>query len=223
MNNPRFSIVTIVRNGRAFLPEAVDSVFQQSVDDWELHIVDDGSTDGTLEIAEELVASDRRRIQLHRHPGGVNRGMSISRNLGLKHARGDFVTWLDHDDVLLPTKLESLHDALVASPEAVAAIGPNRRWHSWAATDQADRDQDLQTPPGVLMPPPGLVPTFLADRQAVPLGPLIRTLPLRTMGGHVESFRGMHEDQAFLARLMFRHPVVLVPEVLHLYRQHPES
>ena len=130
MNNPRFSIVTIVRNGRAFLPEAVDSVFQQSVDDWELHIVDDGSTDGTLEIAEELVASDRRRIQLHRHPGGVNRGMSISRNLGLKHARGDFVTWLDHDDVLLPTKLESLHDALVASPEAVAAIGPNRRWHS---------------------------------------------------------------------------------------------
>lgn len=223
MTGPRFSVVTIVRNGLPFLEEAVDSVRAQTVEDWELHIVDDGSDDGTLDLARDLVKSDPERIHLHRHPGGTNAGMSASRNLGLRQARGEFITWLDHDDVLLPRKLEVLHAALLASPEAVAAIGPNRRWSSWSDTGQTDLDQDLKVEAGVLLPPPALVPTFLEDRQAVPLGPMVRSLPLRSMGGHVEAFRGMHEDQAFLSRLMFRHPVVVVPEVLHLYRQHADS
>ena len=221
---PRFSVVTIVLNGRDYLVDAVASIREQTLEDWELHIVDDGSTDGTLDIASDLVADDPERIHLHRHPGGENRGMSISRNLGLHHATGEFVTWLDHDDRFLPTKLETLHDALDRHPEAVAAIGPCRRWWSWSDSAHSDTDQSFQAEPfDVLLPPPGLVPVFIQHRESVPLGPLVRRVPLVSMGGHVDSFRGMHEDQAFLARIMFRHPIVLIPEILHLYRQHRTS
>ena len=221
---PRFSVVTIVRDGRTFLADAVASIQRQTIEDWELHIVDDGSTDGTLDLAVDLMSTDQQRIHLHRHPDGENRGMSASRNLGLHHARGDFVTWLDHDDRFLPTKLEVLHAALDRHPEAVAAIGPCRRWRSWAQDDLEDEDQSFAAAPfDVLMPPPGLIPVFIENRRSVPLGPLVRRIPLVAMGGHIDAFRGMHEDQAFLARLMFRHPIVLTPDVLHLYRQHESS
>ncbi|MAC76320.1 MAG: hypothetical protein CMJ22_12210 [Phycisphaerae bacterium] len=221
---PRFSVITIVRDGEQHLAEAIASVQDQSVEDWELHIVDDGSSDGTLELATRLAGDDPARIHLHRHPGGENRGMSASRNLGLRHAVGAFVTWLDHDDRFLPRKLETLHDALDRCPEAVAAIGPCRRWWSWKSSVTEDEDQTF--PVGEfdrLLPPPGLLPFFLENPRMVPLAPLVRRRPLAAMGGHVERFRGMYEDQAFLARLMFRHPVFLIPDVLHLYRQHESS
>ena len=222
--HPRFSVITIVRDGEVHLAEAVESLRHQSVEDWELHIVDDGSSDGTLEIATDLADGDPGRIHLHRHPGGGNRGMSASRNLGLRHAAGEFVTWLDHDDRFLPRKLEGLHEAMDRSPEAVAVIGPCRRWWTWSASDIEDEDQTLPARVlDTLLPPPGLLPVFLENPRAVPLAPLVRRRPLVAMGGHVERFRGMYEDQAFLARLMFRHPVFVIPEVLHLYRQHESS
>lgn len=223
-HHPRFSVITIVRDGEVHLAEAVESLRHQSVEDWELHIVDDGSSDGTLEIATDLADGDPGRIHLHRHPGGENRGMSASRNLGLRHAAGEFVTWLDHDDRFLPRKLEGLHEAMDRSPEAVAVIGPCRRWWTWSASDIEDEDQTLPARVlDTLLPPPGLLPVFLENPRAVPLAPLVRRRPLVAMGGHVERFRGMYEDQAFLARLMFRHPVFVIPEVLHLYRQHESS
>lgn len=224
MRGPRFSVITIVRDGEEHLAEAVESLKEQSVEDWELHIVDDGSSDGTPALATRLAEGDPGRIRLHRHPGGVNRGMSASRNLGLHHATGEFVTWLDHDDRFLPRKLETLHAAMERCPEAVAVIGPCRRWWSWSSSDREDEDQTIPTSgTDQLLPPPGLLPVFLENPRAVPLAPLVRRRPLEAMGGHVECFPGMYEDQAFLARLMFRHPVFVIPDVLHLYRQHDSS
>ncbi|MBC03175.1 MAG: hypothetical protein CMJ34_07710 [Phycisphaerae bacterium] len=224
MSRPRFSVVTIVRDGEEYLEEAVTSVREQTVEDWELHIVDDGSSDRTLELAEHLAGADPDRIHVHVHPENANRGMSASRNLGLRHATGDFVTWLDHDDRFLPTKLEVLLARLQVHGEAVAVIGPCRRWHSWR--DPAIPDEDQCFPSGMcgtLLPPPGLLPLFLENSRLVPLAPLVRRGPLVAMGGHIEHFTGMHEDQAFLSRLMFRHPVVVTDETLHLYRQHEAS
>ncbi|HAC08840.1 MAG TPA: glycosyl transferase, partial [Phycisphaerales bacterium] len=56
--DPRFSVITIVRDGEEHLAEAIASVQDQSVEDWELHIVDDGSSDGTLELATRLAGDD---------------------------------------------------------------------------------------------------------------------------------------------------------------------
>ncbi|MHC5025059.1 MAG: glycosyltransferase family 2 protein, partial [Planctomycetota bacterium] len=121
---PRVSIVMIVLNGERFLEDALRSVVAQTTDDWEIVIVDDGSTDGTAAIAGRYVSEDGDRFRLAHHEGHVNRGMSASRNLGIRLGRGDYVTFLDHDDAMLPGKLEAQAGLLDAHPEVGAVTGP---------------------------------------------------------------------------------------------------
>ena len=92
-------------NGDAFLDAAVRSVKAQTYQDWELFIIDDGSKDGGPDRARRWAESDSR-IRFLTHPGGINRGVSATRNLGIQHARGEYCALLDCDDVWLPEKLE---------------------------------------------------------------------------------------------------------------------
>src|SRR5260221_13006285 len=104
MSVPLVSAIIIFLNEERFLAEAVESVLAQSFVDWELLLVDDGSTDGSAALAGSF-ARKHHRIRYLRHPDRANHGMSASRNLGLDHARGQFVGFLDADDVWLPNKL----------------------------------------------------------------------------------------------------------------------
>lgn len=220
---PRVSIVLIVRDGEAFLPEALESVRHQRFDDWELVAVDDGSTDATAAILERYAGILGPRMRVVRHPGGVNRGMSASRNLGIRESRGELVTFLDHDDILLPGKLAAHVAAFEANPEAVVVIGPNLRWSSWAGPDREDETQDLGVPTGTTLPPPGPLPAFLSRSRAAPLGITVRREVLEAVGGFEDAFTGMYEDQVLQAKLYTRHPVHVLGEVHHWYRQHPDS
>jgi len=96
---PRVSAIITTYNRRAFVQEAVDSVLAQSYDDWELIVVDDGSTDGTGEALERYGEKLWYVFQ-------ENRGASSARNRGLELARGEFVAFLDSDDLWLPRKLQ---------------------------------------------------------------------------------------------------------------------
>ena len=223
MSTPRCSVVLIVHNGERFLAEAIESVQAQTMSDWELIVVDDGSSDSTRTIAESFAAKDDR-IRTCAHPGGVNRGMSATRNLGLREARSETVAFLDHDDRFEPAKLETMLALLEAHPIAAAAAGPNLRWHSWreGATEADVRQSFGGASPGVLGPP-GLVPAFLPRPEATPIGLVVRRRIAIEIGGFEESFRGMYEDQVFLARLLLRHPIVVTDTVLHRYRMHEAS
>jgi len=92
------SIIVPAYNAERYLPEAVASVISQSVPGWELLLVDDGSTDSTPAICDSFAASDSRIRSFHKPNGGL----SDARNYGLDHARGDFIAFLDADDVLHP-------------------------------------------------------------------------------------------------------------------------
>ena len=224
MKPPRFSVIVIVLNGENFLAEALESIRRQTTEDWEAIIVDDGSSDHSLDIAFEFQAGQPERIRVLRHQGGSNRGMSASRNLGFEHARGAFIVNLDHDDTLEPGKLECLHRALERHPAAMAAIGPNLRWHDWKADSTTPNSvQDLMVPTDELLEPPGFLPTFLQHSDSTPLGPMIRAEAMRELGGYDSAFTGMHEDQAFFSRLMLNFPIVVIDDVLHRYRLHQDS
>jgi glycosyltransferase involved in cell wall biosynthesis len=220
---PRISVVLIVRNGERFISEAIRSVHRQSLTDWELVAVDDGSTDRTAELLEADAANLGGRMRIVRHPGGVNRGMSASRNLGIRESRGPLVSFLDHDDLLEPGKLAEHVAALERHPEADVVIGPNLRWSSWADPSLPDQPQDLGVPADVTLDPPGPLPAFLARSSAAPLGITVRRAALDAVGGFEESFTGMYEDQVLLAKLFLRHRVHVIAPVLHRYRQHPDS
>ena len=102
----RVSVVMICRDGQAYLAEAIESVLAQTVPDWELIIVDDGSLDGSLDIAHEYEKAESARVRSLRSAAGRNVGMSATRNTGLRRASAEYVALLDCDDAWLPEKLE---------------------------------------------------------------------------------------------------------------------
>ena len=114
---PRVSIVTTFLNPpEGFFREALDSVLAQTFGGWELLLVNDGSGEESGRIADEYAAREPR-IRLLEHENRENRGMGASRNLAFRHARGEYVAFLDADDVWLPAKLGRQIEVLAARPE----------------------------------------------------------------------------------------------------------
>jgi glycosyltransferase involved in cell wall biosynthesis len=219
-------VVVPFHNAARFLDETVASVLAQTYDRWELLLVDDGSTDGSTAIAERYAALHPERIRRVEHPGGANRGVSASRALGIAHARGELVAFLDADDVYLPGKLARQVPQLLARPEAGLLYGNTRYWRSWAGEGAgADTESPLGVPSHTLAAPPHLLTMYLRGTALVPCtcSLLIRRDAAIAVGGPEESFRGMYEDQAFYAKLMLRLPVLVVDECWDLYRQHEAS
>jgi len=99
---PAVSCIVIFLNEERFLAEAIGSVLAQDHEPWELLLVDDGSTDGSAAIAHTFVQRHPDRVRYLQHADGATLGMSAARNLGLAHARGRYVGFLDADDVWLP-------------------------------------------------------------------------------------------------------------------------
>jgi len=100
------SIITIFLNAERFIREAIESVFAQTYDDWELVLVDDGSSDASTAIARRYASEYPEKVRYLDHDGHENRGMSASRNLGVRNATGHYIGFLDADDVWLPHQLE---------------------------------------------------------------------------------------------------------------------
>src|SRR5438876_12133860 len=115
---PLVSVVLIFYNAQAFLDETVRSVFAQEYKDWELILVDDGSTDQSTAMARQLANDNPDRVRCLQHPSHTNRGASASRNLGVREARGQFIALLDADDVWLPHKLAQQVQILEQNPRA---------------------------------------------------------------------------------------------------------
>src|SRR5215213_10038849 len=87
VRTPRVSVISIFYNAEPFFAEAIDSVLGQDCDDFELILVDDGSTDSSSALALSHASRDSERIRYLEHPNHQNRGMSASRNRGLSEAR----------------------------------------------------------------------------------------------------------------------------------------
>ena len=225
-NQPLVSIVMIIYNAEKFLRDAIDSVFSQTSDKWELLLVDDGSTDGSAEIAQEYCEANPETVHYFEHEGHQNRGMSASRNLGIRNAKGSFVALLDADDVWMPKTLEEQVEALESHPEAAMVYGPTLWWYSWSGKpedQQLDFVQPLRVEPDTLIRPPALLTVFLLQEGSKPCGMLMRRGIVEEVGGFEEAFRGMYEDQVFCAKLCLKAPVYVSSTCWYKYRQHPDS
>jgi glycosyltransferase involved in cell wall biosynthesis len=228
---PLVSVVVIFFNEEDFLGDAVESVRAQRYPRWELLLCDDGSTDGSTALARALAAGDPR-IRYLDHPGHANRGMSATRNLGLRHAAGRYVALLDADDVWLPHKLEEQVAILEAHPEAAMVCGASEYWRSWAGAaseEAADVVVPAGAPPDTLAAPPALALALypLGEGAApCPSDLLLRRSAVEAVGGFEEHFRGdyqLYEDQGLLAKLYLRYPVYVSGACWDRYRQRPDS
>lgn len=231
MQKPLVSIIIIFLNAERFIDEAIQSVMSQTYTHWELLLVDDGSTDSSTQIAKRYADQHAGQVHYLEHDGHRNRGMSPSRNLGIRHAQGGYVAFLDADDLWLPTKLEDQVQILAARPDVDMLYGNTKYWYSWTQGREADtRDfvPALGIKPNSVIEPPNLLPQFLRGQVAVPCtcSILVRRNAAEAVGNFDERFAGNHnlyEDQAFYAKLCLTSRVYVSDRCWDWYRQHPNS
>jgi glycosyltransferase involved in cell wall biosynthesis len=225
MAAPRVSVITIFLDEQSFLADAVNSVLSQSFQDWELLLVDDGSTDASSDIASRLAATDGR-IHCHCHPGRTNRGMSASRNLGVAHASGEFIGFLDADDIWIHDKLAEQIEIFEREPAAALVYGRTLIWYSWDPfSESTDFLYELGVEPDRLYSPPLLFELLLRNKAQSPTtcNALIRRGLFAEVGGFEESFRGMFEDQVFFAKALLHAKTYVDSRIWAKYRQHRAS
>jgi len=213
-DTPRVTIVTPIYNAAEFLAGAVKSVLAQTYPSWELLLVDDGSTDGSDDLAERYAAQHLERVRFLHHQDRANRGASASRNLGIEHARGEFVALLDADDRWEPRKLEKQIAFLDRHPN-VAAVG------SWyREMDRSGKSLSMIRLPcthlditwGMLFYCPLLHSSVVMRRV--------------TIGEHIgwyDEALATAEDYDLWTRIARRFELANVPEVLVTYRVHGAS
>ena len=117
---PKVSVLMPAYQAEQTIAQAIASVQAQTLTDWELVVVDDGCTDHTVSLVNQLMASDSRIRLVSEGRQGV---LGRVRNTGLRHAQGEFVNFLDSDDLLQPDALESLHQYLQANPTCRMVYG----------------------------------------------------------------------------------------------------
>jgi glycosyltransferase involved in cell wall biosynthesis len=229
VNVPRVSIIVPIYNGEKYLDESLKSVLEQTFQDWELLLVDDGSKDGSVALAQAYAKSQETRIRYLEHPGHVNRGQFATRILGARHARADIVAPLDQDDLWSPGYLEA-HVALWDSLRAhgvVLSYGPSLYWHPQDATGSKDFVQSM--PPGTpnVFAPGELLESYLAAGYANtpnPCSALIRRDVFEQVRHLEERAKGSpFEDQYLWWYIAMRWPVSIHANVWLRYRKHADN
>ncbi|MDE2179509.1 MAG: glycosyltransferase family 2 protein [candidate division NC10 bacterium] len=207
MAEPIVTVIIPTRNRLLLLQEAVASVQAQTLQDWELIVVDDASEDATWTWLQTIAGPRIRPIRLEKHSE-----RSAARNAGLAEAGGEFVLFLDDDDRLRPRALERLLAALTRHLDAIAAVGARcyfgdvpREWRPSHPHVTLKR----QVWPDVMF---GWCPGQGAA--------LIQRRELDRVGGY-NSEMARAEDHHLWLRLSAAGPVVLVPHVVVDVRVHP--
>lgn len=205
---PLVSVLISVYNGEKTIRETIQSILDQTFQDFEIVIINDGSTDSTLEIVNRIQDS---RIKVFSYP---NAGLNASRNRGISHASGEYVSFIDADDLWTADKLEGQLKALQENPNAAVA-------YSW--TDYIDENSQFLRPgPHHNFTGDVFAKLLLADFIGSGSNPLIRKSAFAEVGNFDESIKGGQDWDMWL-RLARRYPFAVVPSVQILYRQYATS
>ena len=210
MSNPRISVIIPAYNSAKWINEAINSVLAQSFTDLEIIVVDDGSSDDTEQVLTHWIAA--RQI---RYIKQANMGVSAARNCGVREACGDYIAFLDADDLFAPDKLGK-QLALFEKQPNLGFVHAHFSKFDEAGNDLGLRDMSRFS---------GWVyPQILLEWSAIMALPTLM-LPKRVfeeVGGFDESVR-WGEDIDLYIRIVRRYPIDLVPEVLCKVRVHADS
>ena len=219
----------IFYNSEQYIVEAIESVIDQSYSNWELVLIDDGSSDNSTMIAKGYVEKYSKRIRYFEHENHQNKGMSASRNLGISKSNGMYFCFLDSDDIYMPQKIKNNIKIMCSYPEVEFIVAATEYWYSWTGNIK-DREKDrvwmnFGVKPRSVIEPPILLFHFINDIKTAPcIGSfLIKKKAIHKVGLFIEEFKGLYEDQAFITKLYHKTRGYVCDECLDKYRKHPES
>jgi glycosyltransferase involved in cell wall biosynthesis len=209
---PAISVILPVYNAEKYIAEAIQSVLAQTFTNFELILINDGSTDGSLKILEHYAQKDTRCIVF----SWENRGIVASGNHGVHLAKGDIICRMDADDISMPQRFEKQYEYLNAHPECVA-VGSNAllidtegmpivTWNYPTDHEEIDRQHLM-----------GSVGSCICNPSAA-----IRKSSMLAVGSYRAEFEYAEDYDLFL-RLAEVGKLANLPEMLLKYRQHPAS
>jgi glycosyltransferase involved in cell wall biosynthesis len=200
---PLISVIIPVYNGEQTIRETIESVLEQTFSDFELLVIDDGSHDSTLEIISHIKDP---RLKVFSYP---NAGLAVSRNRGIAHASGEYISFIDADDLWTSDKLESQFRRLQENPEAALA-------YSW--TDFIDESsQFVRTGSHLTTNGDAYANLLLINFLENGSNPLIRREALNQVGGFDESLTAS-EDWDLWLRLAAHYNFITISYPQILYR-----
>jgi glycosyltransferase involved in cell wall biosynthesis len=229
MKRPFVSIIIPIYNAANYILETLESVLHQKYKDWELLLIDDGSSDSSVEIVQQFVSDHPGRANLLFHANRMNKGSSASRNLGLTLAKGELICFLDADDVWNSNFLDFYVHIFDEYPDISMAYGPFVSWHSQSSNNgnQAlDSVQRLKIRANRVIDAHTLFRLFLADEDAVPSpsGVMFRHSAISKVAGWEEIFQGMYDDQVLYSKLFLCGiTIYITDQCLYRYRRHDQS
>jgi glycosyltransferase involved in cell wall biosynthesis len=190
MNGPLVSVIMPVYNAEAFVAEALESVFAQQYSPLEVLVVNDGSHDRSGEIARSF--DDVRYLEQE------NRGASEARNHAIRHASGEYIAFVDADDIVPPSKLDTQVGYLIEHPDVAATLG-RQHW--------------LQEPPDLARD------QVWGDPDGIPLVSMVVRRDVVLDVGSLDEKQG--GDMDFLVRMRAAgHEFVVLPEIVLHRRYH---
>ena len=212
------SIIVPAYNAERWLPAAVRSVLAQTEQDWELVLVDDGSTDATPGLCDGYVASDAR-IRVEHTP---NAGVSAARNRGLKLCRGQWILFLDADDVMHPDMLRIMLDAAIRHKAEMVSCA-TYQFHTLRQESEW-LDAPVRTPvkERILTSEDAILEAYYQTSQ---LNVSVwAKLYSRSVWHSQRFYDGRYEDLEIAGKLMeSANRIVCVDAPLYGYRQNPDS
>ncbi len=205
---PTISVIVPVYNGEKTILETIQSIQAQTFSDFELIIINDGSTDGTLDVISTV---NDPRLKVFSYENG---GLPVARNRGIRRSRGEFITFIDADDLWKPDKLQLQLAALQKKPEAGVA-------YSWTAfIDENSKFlfawQPLYWEGNVY--PQLLIRNFISSGSNI----MVKRKYIEAAGEFDPSLKSV-EDWDYYLRLAALCPFVLVPKYQILYRRSSQS
>jgi len=226
---PDVSVITAFFNEERFLSEAIESVIKQEYTNWELILIDDGSSDSSTMIARFYANAYEGKIIYIEHEGHVNNQLQASRNLGISKARGELVAFLDADDVWEPAKLLQQLKIMRTHQQAAMLLEASDYWYSWDVPPRQDIIVQVGGERDKVFEPPVLAETLypLARASApCPSAIMVRRDALVRLGGFESTFTGkyqLYEDQAFLMKFYLNETIYISSQCNNKYRQRTGS
>ncbi|MEA5449348.1 glycosyltransferase family A protein [Leptolyngbya sp. CCNP1308] len=200
------SVIVPAYNAENTILETIESVLKQTFSDFELIVIDDGSQDSTCEIVNTI---DDSRVLLFSYPNG---GVSVARNRGIEHAKGEFISFLDNDDLWTNDKLEAQLAALSKKPESGAV-------YSWTVNMMVNEDLSSSFVKGSESTLEGniypdlLLGNFIGNGSNI----LVRREVIDEIGGFEPGLA--FSDWDFCLRVASKFNIVVVPRPQILYRK----
>lgn len=211
---PSISIIIPVYNVKPYLKRCIESVLNQTFKDFELILVDDGSTDNSGEICDEYAGRDKRVVVIHQE----NAGQAHARNVALSHSNGMFILYADCDDYVCKDHVKAMVDLALEYNADIVQCSMKK-----FTKEKEIKDDAIGRPEFEIYTASAALEEYCYQRKFYP-GPWCKIIRRELMDGLLFPSGTGYEDMAIMHRLLGRaEKIILLPAVLYYYRQHSSS